>query len=174
MICPRCQQAVEHLSEGLCPYCKYPCAQFHRKVTTVQVVLGAIFASTLVYGAVVAILELAVDYRPPGTGVSEHLLGVALLVLSGTPVTLVWVVASRRAGSGDPDQMQTGLIMMAAAAETPAVCGLVAYLVVGSLMWFVIMLGVSWLLFLRLGMSLPEYLNTIKDAISAGGNGRRV
>ena len=165
MICPRCQQGVQQLSDGLCPYCQYPCGEFHRKVTAVQMVLGAIFASTLVYGAVVAILELAVEYTPPGDGLPEHVLGTALLVASVMPALVLWRLAAGSLSAGDPDQMQRGLIMMAAGAETPAVCGLVAYLVAGSLMWFVILLGVSWLLFLRLGMSLPEYLNTMRDAI---------
>ena len=165
MICPRCQQGVQELSDGLCPYCGYPCEQFHRKVTAVQVILAAIFASTFAYGIIVGVLELAVDYTPPAADLPEHVLGGALLAASIMPVLVLWRLAEGMAADGDPEQMLRSLILMAAAAETPAVSGLAAYLIAGSLIWFAILLGASWALFLRLGMGLPEYLNRLRDSI---------
>ncbi len=165
MICPRCQQGVQNLREGRCPYCQYACAEFHRKVTSVQVVLGAIFASTLIYGALVMIFELAVDYTPPGSVISTNVLGAVLLGTSVTAALVLWKLAGGMNDDSDPDRMQRGLIMMAAASEMPAVCGVASYLITGSLMWFAILLGASWMLFMRLGMSLPAYLNRMKEVV---------
>ena len=166
MICPRCQQQAEKLAdEGRCPYCRYPVADYQRQITTVQVILGAIFTSTLVYGVLVAVMELVVEYTPPAGDISANVLGGALLVASLIPLVLLRKLAGQKTESGDSTAMKRGLMMKAAAAEAPAVCGLAVYFVTGSVMWFAILLGASWLLFLRLGMDLPRYLNTIKDAL---------
>lgn len=166
MICPRCQQQAEGLAdEGRCPYCQYPLADYHRQITMVQVVLGVLFSSTLAYGVVVAVMELVVEYTPPAGDISANVLGGALIAASLMPVALLRNAARRKTESGDSAAMKRGLMMMAAAAEAPAVSGLAVYFVTGSLMWFAILLGVSWLLFLRLGMDLPQYLNTIRDTL---------
>ena len=166
MTCPRCQQQAEKLSdEGRCPFCSYPVAEYQRQITMVQIVLGVILSSTLTYGFIVAVLELAIKYTAPAGNIPANLLGGALLLASLLPILLLRKRASGMVSGGDSATMKRGLMMMAAASETPAVCGLVVYLVTGSIMWFAILLGVSWMLFLRLGMGLPQYLNTIKDAL---------
>ncbi len=165
MICPRCQQSVMQLSEGLCPYCGYPYAEFRRRIVVVQALVGAIFASTLIYGAVVAVLELAAHYRPHLAGVPEHLLGAVLLLAAVGPVLVLWKVGGELLASGGVQQAQRGLVLMAAGSELPAVNGLLAYLLSGSVMWFALLLGVSWLCFLRLGLALPAYLSSLRDQI---------
>ena len=166
MICPRCQQQAEELTdEGRCPYCRYPVADYHRQITMVQIVLGAIFGSTLIYGVVVAVLELAVGYRPTGAGEPSNIFVGGLLVALLGVVVFFRRAEARALSASEPPAMRSALVVAAALAEAPAIYGLLMYLLFGSIMWFAIFVGASWLLFLRLGMSLPQYLNTLRDAL---------
>ena len=166
MICPSCQQRVDPaVGDGACPYCRYPCRQFHLQVTMTQVVIWAIFALTLVYGALVAVLELAVGYRPAGGTAASNLFGGLLLVPLLGIVIFFKRAQAKAVSASEPSAMRSALTVAAALAEAPAIYGLLMYLVSGSIMWFTIFLGVSWLLFLDLGLRLPEYLNRMKDAI---------
>lgn len=168
MLCPRCQQLLVQMREGKCPLCDYPCAGFYRRVKAVQVMVGAIFASTLTYGVVVAVLELVVGYQAPATGIPEHVLGGALLVAAGTVALLLWKMGTGMLAAGNVDAAQRGFALLAACAELPAVSGLLLYLLTGSIVWFVILLGASWAFFLRLGVTLPEHLNRLREELGRG------
>ena len=166
MICPSCQQRVDpKAGEGTCPYCRYPCREFHLQVTLTQTIIWAIFALTLVYGALVAVLELAVGYRPAGGTAASNLFGGLLLVPLLGIVIFFKRAQAKAVSASEPSAMRSALTVAAALAEAPAIYGLLMYLLSGSIMWFTIFLGVSWLLFLDLGLRLPEYLNRMKDAI---------
>ena len=108
---------------------------------------------------------MTVGYRPTGAGEpSSIFVGGLLVALLG--IVVFFRRAEARALSADePSAMRSALIVAAALAEAPAIYGLLMYLLFGSIMWFAIFVGASWLLFLRLGMSLPQYLNTIQDAL---------
>jgi hypothetical protein len=72
---------------------------------------------------------------------------------------------ARALSASEPPAMRSALVVAAALAEAPTIYGLLMYLLFGSRMWFAIFVGASWLVFLRLGMSLPQYLNTLRDAL---------
>lgn len=167
MLCPQCQQSVQRdeLVEGKCPYCAFPCGEFNRRLNTVQVILAAIFGSTLIYGIVVAVLELHVGYQAPGLGQNEAVVGMALMGAS-LGVVVASIMFERRALEAQTLEAYTRLaIILGAIAEAPAVFGLVMYLLAGSMVWLVSFLAVSWALFLRLGLRLPTILRGMAECL---------
>ena len=173
MTCPGCAQQFEQPGEqGQCPYCGYPCAAYQRYVTITQVIVGVVFASTLVYGGLVAFLELVVQYRPVSYPTSERIFGGALLLLSF--VLLIVSLRFERAGlaKGDAPSLQRGVTMLAALAEVPAMWGLLIYLLFGSMQWLVVGMAISWALFFRLGVRLPVYLHRISQELRTAGKGQ--
>ncbi len=165
MRCPQCRQEVQELRGEACPYCGFPCAEFDRRVRVIQVILFALFMSTLLYGVLVAILEMVVRYRPAGLGEVEHVVGGAMLG-AAAGVFLASLAFERRAlEAATLDSYAHTVIILAAIAELPAVFGLVMYLLAGSLPWMVVFLAASWVLFLRLGTRLPLVLRGITDCL---------
>ncbi|MEA3402733.1 MAG: hypothetical protein U9R79_15950 [Armatimonadota bacterium] len=167
MLCPQCHQGVQQqeLEDGKCPYCGFPCHEFSRRVTQIQIILGAIFASTLVYGILVAVLELYTGYRGPGLGDSELVLGMALIGASAG-IFAASAMFERRALELETTVSYVRIaIVLGAIAEVPAVFGLVMYLLTGSLPWLVLFLAASWALFIRLGLRLPVILRGIADCL---------
>ncbi len=168
MLCPQCRQPVqeEELTNGECPYCGFPCEEFSRRLTVVQVILAALFLSTLVLGVVVAFLELQVGYHAPGLGTSEFVLGMALM---GASVGILFASLRFEARARDAETLQTYkrmIIILAGIAEMPAVFGLVMYMLAGSLQWMVMFLLVSWALMIRLGLRLPDILRGMVNCLS--------
>ena len=110
MTCPGCGQEFEQpREEGQCPFCGYPCADYQRYVTMTQIIVGAVFASTLVYGGLVAFLELVVHYRPASYDpASVNMFGVSLLLVS--LVLLIVSLRLERAALArqDPPSLQRG------------------------------------------------------------------
>ncbi|NLO06608.1 MAG: hypothetical protein GX131_12350 [candidate division WS1 bacterium] len=169
MLCPQCQQGVqnEELAAGACPWCGFPCDEFHRRVSLIQLVLGALFASTLIYGVIVAVLELTVRYQPPGLGDAEFVLGMALMGATAG-LAVASIMFDRRArGRETIETHQRMVIILGAIAEAPAIFGLVMYLLAGSLQWMVLFLLVSWALMIRLGTRLPHVLRGMRDCLRA-------
>jgi len=168
MLCPQCQQGVRshELRGGVCPYCGFPCEELERRVRTIQVLLSAFFASTLIYGALAAFLELVAGYRAPGLGgLSEQTLGIALLGASAAVfVGSLWL-EGRALQTPSLEGYQRLVLLLAAMAEIPAICGLMMYLLAGSLPWMVAFLAVSWALLIRLGLHLPRILHGITDCL---------
>lgn len=168
MLCPQCQQGVQvtELRGGVCPYCGFPCAELERRVRVIQVLLGAFFVSTLAYGAVAAVLELVVGYRAPGLGgASEQTLGIALLGASAGVFVVSLQLEQRALAAPTLLGYQRLVVLLAAMAEVPALCGIVMYLLAGSLPWMVAFLAVSWALLIRLGLHLPRILHGITDCL---------
>ena len=167
MLCPQCQQGVqpEEFAEGACPYCKFPCAELNRRVNHVQMILGVLFASTLVYGIAVVVLELWVGYQAPGLGDAEFLVGMALLGASAG-IVAASVMFERRVGRVTSlDTYSRMLLILGAIAEVPAVFGLVMYLLAGSLPWMVLFLLVCWAMLIRLGLRLPKILQGMTECL---------
>ena len=165
MTCPGCGQEFEQpREEGQCPFCGYPCAEYQRYVTMTQIIVGAVFASTLVYGGLVAFLELVVHYRPASYDpASVNMFGASLLLVS--LVLLIVSLRSERAtlAKQDPPSLQRGVTMLAALAEVQAIWGLLMYLLSASIQWLVAGMVISWALFFRLGLRLPVYLRRISQ-----------
>ncbi|MGD9498442.1 MAG: hypothetical protein AB7Y46_19265 [Armatimonadota bacterium] len=156
---------MTELRAGACPYCGFPCGEFSHRLRTIQVILFAFFASTLVYGLVVAVLELARGYAPPLAGPAPAALGGTLLGAS-LGVFIASLLFERRAAEvGTVTSHTQRVIILAAMAEVPAVFGLVMYLLTGSLQWLVAFLALSWLLFVRLGLQLARILRGIAQSL---------
>ena len=167
MLCPQCQQGVQdqELTTGACPYCGFPCKEFHRRVGQVQFILGAMLVSTVVYAIIVAVLELSVGYQAPGLGGGELVLGMALLGASAGIVVASIAFERRTRGAETLEIYQQTMLILGAIAEAPAIFGLVMYLLTGSLQWMVLFLAVSWALLVRLGLKLPEVLRGMTDCL---------
>ena len=167
MLCPQCQQGVqtEELEAGRCPYCGFPCAELHRQVNYVQLILAVLFGTTLLYGILVVVLELVYDYRAPGLGDHEFTLGMALLGATAG-VFIASVMFERRATEpGKLGRYTRIFLVLGAVAELPAFFGLVMYLLTGSLQWMVLFLLICWALLIRLGLRLPQLLQGITDCL---------
>ena len=167
MLCPQCQQGVQNaeLRAGACPYCGFACEEFQQRVNLIQTILAALFGSTLIYGIVVAVLELYAGYRAPGIGDNEFILGMALMGASAGIVGASVLFERRVRGAETLRTYQQTVIILGAIAEAPAVFGLVMYLLTGSLPWMVLFLGLSWVLLIRLGLKLPMVLRGMTDCL---------
>lgn len=165
MLCPQCQQGAQQLSDGKCPWCGFPCDEFNARVNQIQLILGAIFASTLIYGVVVAVLELVAGYEAAGLGNAEIIVGMAMMGASVGIVAASIMFERRALASGTLDDYTRTALLLGVMAEVPAVFGLVMYLLAGSLPWIVGFLAVSWVLFIRLGLRLPQVLRGITDCL---------
>jgi len=167
MLCPQCRQGVqtEELRAGACPYCGFPCEEFHRRVGHIQLILAALFGSTLIYGIIVAVLELSVGYRAPELGDAEFVIGMALMGATAGIVGASIMFERRTQGAKTLETWQQTALILGAIAEAPAVFGLVMYLLAGSLQWLVLFLMVSWALLVRLGMQLPRILRGMTDCL---------
>lgn len=167
MLCPQCQQGVqtEELAAGACPYCGFPCGEFNRRVSQIQLILGALFASTLIYGIIVAVLELVVGYEAPGLGDKEFIFGMALMGASVGILGASIMFERRTSGRKTLAVYRQTVLILGAIAEAPAIFGLLMYLLAGSLQWMVLFLVVSWALMIRLGMKLPEVLRGMTECL---------
>jgi len=167
MLCPQCQQGVqnEELRRGACPYCGFACEEFQGRVNQIQLILGALFVSTLIYGIIVAVMELYVGYEAPGLGNAEFILGMALMGASGGILGASILFERRARGAETIDTYQQTVLILGAIAEAPAVFGLLMYLLAGSLQWMVLFLVVSWALMIRLGMKLPIILRGMTECL---------
>ncbi len=167
MLCPQCQQGVQddEFRAGMCPYCGFPCEEFQGRVNQIQLILGVLFGSTLIYGILVAVMELYMGYQAPGLGGNEFTLGMALIGASGGIFGASMLFERRTRGAETLDTYQQSVIVLGAIAEAPAVFGLVMYLLAGSLQWMVLFLLISWALMIRLGLKLPEILRGMTDCL---------
>jgi len=167
MLCPQCQQGVQkqELAAGACPYCGFDCEQFEAALRKIQMVLAALFGSTLIYGILVAVMELYVGYEAPGIGDAELILGMALVGMSGGILAASIMFERRTQGAETLATWEQTVIILGAIAEAPAVFGLVMYLLAGSLPWMVLFLGISWGLLIRLGLKLPVILRGMTDCL---------
>lgn len=167
MLCPQCQQGVqtEELEEGKCPYCHFPCAELHRRVNYVQIILAALFGSTLIYGVVVVLLELRYDYRAPGLGDSEFIVGMALMGATAGLLAASLLFERRAQDVATLGTYTRMIILLGVIAEAPAIFGLVMYLLSGSLQWMVLFLVVCWAMIIRLGLRLPTILHGMADCL---------
>lgn len=167
MLCPQCQQGVQssELRAGACPYCGFPCEDFNAAVRQIQLVLAALFGSTLIYGIIVAVLELYVGYEPPGLGENEFILGMALAGMSAGIIAASIMFERRTEGAKTLRTWQQTILVLGAIAEAPSVFGIVMYLLTGSLQWMVLFLALSWALLIRLGMKLPVILRGMTDCL---------
>jgi F0F1-type ATP synthase membrane subunit c/vacuolar-type H+-ATPase subunit K len=167
MLCPQCQQGVQdaELAAGACPYCGFACEEFQKRVNMIQIILAALFGSTLIYGVIVAVLELYAGYEAPGLGGNEMILGMALVGCSAGIVAASFMFERRTRGAETLRTWQQTTIILGAIAEAPAIFGLIMYLIAGSLPWMVLFLGISWALMIRLGLKLPLILRGMTDCL---------
>jgi len=167
MLCPQCQQGVQRdeLAAGACPYCGFACEQFQRAVRQIQLILGALFFSTLIYGIIVAVMELYAGYEAPGLADAEFILGMALMGASGGLLGASMLFERRTQGAETMRRYQQTILILGAIAEAPAVFGLLMYLLAGSLQWMVVFLLISWALMIRLGLKLPIILRGMTECL---------
>ena len=145
MRCPACSQEIQPDPSGNCLLCGFPVAEVNVKVMRIYAVTGAIFLSTLAYALVVYFLSTTANIGPvAGADIIFYAVAAACV-----PVAIGMFVVKN-------------IIVKAAFCEVPAIFGLFAFLVSGSIARFVALLGISWVLVLIVSPQVVSHVNEIR------------
>ncbi len=150
--CPSCQNPTLLDEDGNCMVCGFCIGRVQRLISRLYFILTAVTISTVFLGVVVFVIE---QYGPPEPAAPAYL---AYIFLAVAAVTGLGPVFLRKILKRAPDAqfVMKCLVVMAGLAESIAVMGLVLYLLLGSIKWFVVFLGISWLVFTMLGIQLSD------------------
>ena len=168
LICPACGQKVDDpTGSSACPLCGAHLMAGRREVTTLYLFTGAFFASLLVYGAIVFVMESTVQRVEPGNPALRYILSVMSVPL------LVAIVAVERylLRAETVAAVRTCAIMQAAFAEAIALYGLVLYFTGENLEWFVLHLGLAAAGFFYLATRVPHYARLMEKYITQSKQG---
>ncbi len=159
MRCPACKQEITVPLDGArCPLCGAGIGPARQHVLQLYIICGAIFASVLMYGVAVALLETT-GYQAMAAPVSMiRTAFLALCVLM--PIPLV-VLERRLLDGGTVPAVKSAAVVVASLCESIAVLGLVLYLLGGGVKWFAIFTGLSFVSFLYLASRIPLYAGLI-------------
>jgi len=157
MNCSACGYNEPNTQATQCPVCGFATAKFQAVKLRIYLVTSAFFLTVLTYAVVVFLLPLSQNPVMPdsdlllyvGGGTSAVLLAI---MLQGPPVPEMTA----------PQRALRQVVVHAALAETPALIGLVIYLLSGRLSHFVILLGGSLLLFMILATRVPRLVQAIR------------
>ena len=116
---------------GGLPALRLSCAELERRVRAIQVLLGAFWSRRWPTGGVAAFLSWRGPLAPDAARCSGQTLGIALL--GGTSACFWSDLTERRAREGPIEGYQHLVLVLTATAEVPAICGLMMYLLAGSL-----------------------------------------
>ncbi|HEY3398241.1 MAG TPA: hypothetical protein VGM19_11370 [Armatimonadota bacterium] len=153
MNCPACGAPLSSDVLAPCGACGFPAADLRMGLVRLYFVTGSFFLTTLLYAAVAALVRV----HPPAAvagSVLQYLpfLGLVLAAVLFL-VTLRWADTPEDLS---PQQALQKAILQATLAETPAVLGLVCYLLTGQLRDFAVLLAAALALFVLLGMRMPR------------------
>ena len=157
MNCPACGQPSKAQWNQDCPLCGFPLVEVNRRVFPIYIVTGAVFLSTVIYAGLVYIMSTTTAIRPNPAGDIVFYALAAMVV----PVAIAMAVVKH-------------IIAKAALAEGPAVYGIVAYFLTGDVAKFVILLGISWVLFIWLSTQIVDHVAQIqREAVKKWRSERR-
>lgn len=151
MICPRCQAPVG--ADLCCLQCRLDLAPFRRHLGLLYLLSFCFFASTLVYGGLVYWLDTR--HLARAVSAAPAALPYALLVVAVLLFGAAVKVGQRLPETTGLGALQRLFTVRLALVEAIAVCGLVTYLLLGSLQWFASFLTLSLLGFLFVGAQMP-------------------
>ena len=164
MRCPHCRQQTTPTAEGLCGLCGSPCPPAASPVRSLYVVTSGFALSTLAYAALVFIMEQTQGaIAPTQPAFVRETLPYVLLALSA----VAFVLGQRVAARLTPARPLGALVVECAVAEAACVYGLLIYFLARSIEWFVLFLGLSWLMFLYTSLKLPGYAAVLETSASA-------
>ncbi len=156
--CPKCHQPTAMTDEGNCMLCGFNVRYVQRMTLRLYIVVTAVSLATLIYGVIVFAVEQIAPPDVTDPGIIPYVLLIASLVLGAMAVFGVKPMLRKRTGSMVVFRQ---LLLQAVFAESIAIMGLLLYFIAGSIQWFTIFLGISWLVFtvigLKLGESIVEY-----------------
>lgn len=134
--------------------CGFNIRKVHVFIRKLYLMLTVVSISTIFLGIAVFIAE---QYGPPEAKGPAYLVWVFLAIAAVIAVgaTFLRPIIQMRPGAR---ALAGSLIIMAALAEGIAVMGLVLYFVLGSLKWFVVFLGISWVVFTMIGLRLSDVI----------------
>ena len=160
MRCPTCKQEIAApTTDNCCPLCGASIGPVRQRVTLLYVVSGSIFASVLIYGAIVAIMESTGFASGAGApdAIKYVFLGIALCMY--VPIGFV----ERQLLARETAQaVWSAAIVVAALCESIAILGLVLYFLGEGVKWFSIFLGLSLVSFVYLASRMPTYAGLIE------------
>lgn len=152
VMCPRCKNPTLPDEDGNCMSCGFCIGRVQWLTSRLFFVLLAVTISTVLLGVVVFIVEQYGPLEPSGPAYLVYIFLPVAAVIGLGPVFLRKIL--RR--MPEAQYVARCLVIMAALAEGIAVMGLVLYLVLGSIKWFVVFLGISWVVFTMLGIQLSD------------------
>lgn len=172
MDCPECHQAVPPVAGStLCPLCGFNLGLVYRRLRGIYVISFGFFASTLVYGALVWLLEQQNGFRAPATELPAGL-AYAFLVVAVIAFGLATHILRRRvAMSRDAARLQSLMLVRLALAEAIVIFGLLLYFVGRSVEWFVVFMGLGFLAFVLIATSMPQVAQRIGELVVAEAEG---
>lgn len=154
MICPACGQKVDKPGPGgSCPSCGASHAAGRREALFLYLLTGAFFASLLIYGVLVVVMESVAERGEPAFPQLRFILAAISVV------ALISLVAVERffLPRETVEAVRTCAILQAALAESVAIYGLALYLTGEDIQWFVLHLGLSVAGFIYLATRVPQY-----------------
>ncbi len=172
MDCPKCHQpAAPVAGSTLCPLCGFDLGLVHERLRGIYAVSFGFFLSTLVYAALVWLMEHRNGFRAPVTALPAGL--PYTLLVNGVIIfgLATHILRKRIAPAHDPARLQTLMIVRLALAETLVIFGLALYFVGRSVEWFVIFMGLGFLAFLLIATSMPQVVRRMGELVVAEAEG---
>lgn len=168
MDCPKCHQSAAPVAGSThCPLCGFDLGPLHQRLRTIYLVSFGFFMSTVVYGAMVWLLEHLNGFRTPAATLPAGL-AYAFLAIGVVDFGLATHILRRRVPmTRDPAQLQTLTIIRLALAEAIVILGLVLYLVGRSVEWFVVFVALGFMAFLLIAFSMPQVARRLGELVVA-------
>ena len=160
MICPKCNQLVQPQRGEPCPLCQFDVQPFARRVQAVYAISFSFFLSTMIYGALVFLLETGRMIHPHAIPVQ---LPFALLVLAVLQFGAAVNVGKRLDQAPTMQRVQTIFLIKLALVEAAAIYGILLYMLTASIHWFVTFLALSWLGFILSGGQMPHIVQRLAE-----------
>ncbi len=157
--CPNCG-STEKTPEGLCARCGLGPDYAAPIMLQIYVITGAVFMSMLVYAGIATALTQSAASKPVGdTGaLPEIIVGLGAVMMVASVFASLAVL--RAIG---PRAIVRGVILAAALAEVPAICGLVSTVLTAKLVWMAWGMGFALMAFLALAFQMPAIAQRITE-----------
>ena len=168
MRCSACNQEFQRVgTSGSCPLCGAPARAGSPRIAQLYLISGGLFASTLLYGAMVTVLMSTGYDRPAPPPILRHALLGATLMVWAAMRTVERSMLARKTVAG----VTSACMAVGAMSETVAVFGLVLFFLGDGIKWFTVFLGLALVSFIYLATRMPTYARLLTEYDTADNAG---